>query len=197
MITKIFEHTKKEKFKIVVDNKNIIWKFIDTYLKDNNTRHLFKISEYIHEDDNLIKIKLSFNDFVILTINFIDECISLVSLKDAEYPLSFDTEDTIKYLKDYLDHFYTYVYEYYIYGEYNIAVKINNIPIVNVDKYMDFLEVILLTYKKNDIKGFKKYKDLLIDYKNEFETDVVLKNYKKEFYNKFDHWYNAKNFDLL
>ena len=197
MITKLDKHTKKEKFKIVVDNKNIIWKFLDTYLKDNNTRSLFKISEHIYEEDNYIKINLSFNKFNILTINFMNELITLTSLKNVAEPISVDVEDTIKFIRDYLDNFYTYVYDYYIYGDYSISVKINNIPIVNVDKYMDFLEVILLTYQKNDIKGFKKYKDLLMDYKNEFETDEVLMKYKKEFYNKFDHWYNAKNFDLL
>jgi hypothetical protein len=187
--------------KYITENSNyyndyqIIYKYIVNYLDNNKVRNLFKLSENFYRDDKLVNLFVKFNHFVILTISLREDfdythIISLKSVKDFN-----DINSVKEYITDYFDNLYITLYKYYTVDKFAISLKINNIPIINVEKYFDFLEKIYLNYK--EFKEFKKYPDFLKQLEYEFNTDIILKRYKEEFYKKFKPYFNAKKFDLI
>ena len=192
MITKYTTYIKENKKSLTDDDMvtylGKYYDFIVEYFKDNQ---FIKIKEYdttitvdnigAGDDLNIIQLSLYYdNDLKIYILN------KNRTLKIDNY------EDNINYIKTYFDNFYTICSETFKYN--NIFFK--NIPIVNVDEFIDFIYYLV---DSNDNKMLYSYynNDILKHFIDEVYNNDYYLTIKDKLTNKFQHLLNAKNFDLI
>lgn len=166
------------------------YEFINNYFKKNNTDEYFIISER----NNRIDVEYTFGFL----------CLSIYLKEDGIHLFFVDNVDTHHYFYDkykssleaihiYLDNFYTYLLNYMSIEELNLE----QIPIVNIDNYIDFIEYLFLNYKKYDIIK-KYYNDNIVSYfKQNVYNDYYHSELKTIFNKRLGHYINANNFDLI
>jgi hypothetical protein len=171
------------------DIEYTIENFIFDYLKNNNTNKYVIITDV---RDNVIDIETVLN-FLIFRIYFKKNFIIIKFLnKDSNSFYYNDNISTLKLIKEYLDNFYVYLLNYIS----NNDIDLEDIPVIDIEKYLDFMEYLFLNYKKIKILN-DNYIDIITYFIKNVYNNSYYSDLKEKFNKRFDHYIHAKNFDLI
>jgi hypothetical protein len=168
--------------------------FLKDYFKDNPA---IKIKESsITNGCNLeVSNGNTNNEIIILSLDIkYNNEIELTTVQD-EYILLYlnNTESNFEIIKQYLDSYYDILKV----QTSHIDLYVYEIPVVNIDKYIDFLYDIYLNFNKYDFLVSNYTKKEMLEDIQELDVMIDYKIIENKFKEKFNHIINASNFDLI
>jgi hypothetical protein len=192
MITKYTEYIKESiSTDDMIKYQVIYYDFLKNYFKENPFMIIKEsdagnfINIEVYNKDNINNIVL------ILELYYTNELIT-ASLEPENNLILSHTEYNLSLIEYYLDNYYT------ILSELEDDIYLSNIPIINVDKYIEFLYKVILNPLKFDCLASEYNKKNIIQY---FKEEIIDSSYylpiKDKLIDKFKPIIEASNFDLI